>query len=51
MADKWHGGKGDKPRKTSNSKKFSDGWDRIFGNKNSGDEKYSDGKGLDKPSK
>ena len=27
---KWHGGKGDTPRKTD-KKKFDDNWDRIFG--------------------
>lgn len=33
MSDKWHGGKGDKPRKTNNQKQYTDNWDRIFGKK------------------
>lgn len=33
MSNKWHGGKGDKPRKTNNQKQYADNWDRIFGNK------------------
>jgi len=32
MSSKWHGGKGDKPRKVDH-KKFSENWDKIFGNK------------------
>jgi hypothetical protein len=30
MAEKWHGGKGDKPRKVD-SEKFGNNWDKIFG--------------------
>lgn len=30
MSDKWHGGKGDKARKVD-QKKYSEGWDKIFG--------------------
>ena len=30
MTDKWHGGKGSKPRMVD-PKKFSDNWDKIFG--------------------
>ena len=30
MSQQWHGGKGDKPRNID-PKKYSDGWDRIFG--------------------
>lgn len=33
MSNKWHGGKGDKPRKTNNQKQYADNWDRIFGKK------------------
>lgn len=29
---KWHGGKGSNPRKVD-AKKFSEGWDKIFGSK------------------
>lgn len=32
MADKWHGGKGDKARKV-NQAKFDSNWDAIFGKK------------------
>ena len=28
--NKWHGGKGSQPRKV-NTKKYSDNWERIFG--------------------
>jgi hypothetical protein len=31
MTDKWHGGKGDRLRKGSNQKAYSDNYDRIFG--------------------
>lgn len=41
MAGQWHGGKGSAPRKGSNRKAFSDGYDRIFGDKKSKD--ISDG--------
>lgn len=30
----WHGGKGSKPRKNANQKKFEDNWDAIFNSKN-----------------
>lgn len=30
MTDKWHGGKGDRRRKGSNQKMYSDNYDRIF---------------------
>ena len=30
----WHGGKGSKIRSSSSLKNYSDGWDRIFGEKN-----------------
>jgi hypothetical protein len=33
LSNKWHGGKGDKPRKTNNQKQYADNWERIFGNK------------------
>lgn len=33
MSNEWHGGKGDKPRKTNNQKQYADNWDRIFGKK------------------
>ncbi|MGA1168404.1 MAG: hypothetical protein ACO3T2_08480 [Burkholderiaceae bacterium] len=33
MSDKWHGGKGSKPRPISDRKQFEDNWDKIFGNK------------------
>ena len=40
MGKEWHGGKGDSRRKGSDDKKYRDGWDRIFGNKDkSKDEK------------
>ena len=32
MTDKWHGGKGDKPRKVD-SEKFASNWDKIFSKK------------------
>ena len=32
MSDKWHGGKGDKSR-VSDSKKYQDGMERIYGRK------------------
>lgn len=35
MSNKWHGGKGDKPRKTHNQKLYAHNWDRIFGKKES----------------
>jgi len=38
MSNQWHGGKGDKSRKQSDTKAYEDGWDRIFGNKNRRDE-------------
>ena len=37
MSSKWHGGKGDKPRKTNNQKQYADNWDRIFGKKDDAD--------------
>jgi hypothetical protein len=30
MSNQWHGGKGDKQRKPSDSQQFADNWDRIF---------------------
>ena len=33
MSGKWHGGKGDGRRKLANDKKYREGWDKIFGNK------------------
>lgn len=33
MTDKWHGGKGDKLRKTSNTNLYKKGWDNIFNKK------------------
>jgi hypothetical protein len=39
MTDKWHGGKGDRPRPTDKDK-YADGWERIFGNKD--DEKQEE---------
>jgi hypothetical protein len=33
LSNEWHGGKGDKPRKTNNQKQYADNWDRIFGKK------------------
>lgn len=35
---KWHGGKGDAPRKGADQNKFESGWDRIFKNKDQDDE-------------
>lgn len=49
MTEKWHGGKGSKIRKSSNLQKYSDGWDKIFKNKDtepsdiSGDKKIRKG--------
>lgn len=37
MSNKWHGGKGDKPRKVDH-KKFSENWERIFGKKDKSEE-------------
>lgn len=37
MTDKWHGGKGDRPRKASNQKAYSDNYERIFGKKDDAD--------------
>lgn len=33
MTEQWHGGKGSKIRKSSDMKKYEQGWDRIFGRK------------------
>ena len=33
MSEKWHGGKGDRVRKSSNQKKYRDNWEIIFGKK------------------
>jgi len=33
MSKEWHGGKGDKPRKKSDQKKYADNWEKIFGDK------------------
>ena len=30
---KWHGGKGDGPRKSDDAKQYADNWEKIFGNK------------------
>ncbi len=38
MSRQWHGGKGDKIRKPSDSQQFADNWDRIFGNKTAVDD-------------
>ena len=35
MSNSWHGGKGDAPRKGADRKAYEDGWDRIFGKKDS----------------
>lgn len=35
MTDKWHGGKGDRPRKDRKDELYQQGWDRIFGRKDS----------------
>lgn len=35
---KWHGGKGDSPRKGADLNKYESGWEKIFGNKDSDDE-------------
>jgi len=32
MTEKWHGGKGDRPRPISNREQFDVMWTRIFGN-------------------
>jgi len=34
MGKKWHGGKGDRRRKSSDDRKYRQGWDHIFGNGN-----------------
>ena len=38
MSNQWHGGKGDKQRKPSDSQQFADNWDRIFGKKTAVDD-------------
>ena len=30
---KWHGGKGDSPRKSDDPVQYANNWDKIFGNK------------------
>ena len=30
MREKWHGGKGSKPRPIEDRKQFEDNWDKIF---------------------
>ena len=51
---KWHGGKGSKVRKTSDSKKYADNYDRIFGKKSAVDDasdvmsKYNKDKGSER---
>ena len=45
MSDKWHGGKGDKPRKQSDRKAYEDGWDRIFGKRDSSESKRDPNQG------
>ena len=36
MSGQWHGGKGSAPRKNSDQKAYEDGYERIFGKRNSG---------------
>ena len=52
MSNKWHGGKGDKPRKTNNQKQYADNYDKIFGKKPVSDEtittEITDNKPVDK---
>ena len=31
MTEKWHGGKGDRPRPINNRKQFDENWKLIFG--------------------
>lgn len=51
---KWHGGKGSAVRKTSDSKKYADNYDRIFGKKSAVDDasdvmsKYDKDKGSER---
>jgi hypothetical protein len=33
MSKEWHGGKGDKPRKDADPKKYAENWEKIFGDK------------------
>ena len=36
MSGQWHGGKGSAPRKNNDQKAYEDGYERIFGKRNSG---------------
>lgn len=45
MSNQWHGGKGDSPRKQSNQKAYEDGWERIFGKRDSSKSKGDTDKG------
>ena len=47
--NKWHGGKGSRPRPIPDRKQFEDNWDRIF--KKSQPEKPNDSKEKDSSSK
>lgn len=50
MTSKWHGGKGDRPRKGRRDDLYREGWDTIFNNKDSKSKRDSVGGGLDQDS-
>lgn len=39
MTEKWHGGKGSKPRPIDDHKQFKDNWDHIFNKPKKKDDK------------
>ena len=45
MSDKWHGGKGDKPRKSFDRSAYAENYDRIFRKKNADESKDKQPKG------
>lgn len=48
MTEKWHGGKGDRPRPISNREQFDVMWNRIFG-KLDNEDTISESKGQETP--
>ena len=50
MTDKWHGGKGDRPRKGRRDDLYQEKWDTIFNNKDSKHERDSNRRGTTKDS-
>lgn len=45
MSGKWHGGKGDGRRKDADDAKYREGWDRIFGKRDSSNTQGDSNKG------